>query len=173
MKTIIFREELTPESVQELIDKIEQPHEDIVEHDIRILFSSIGGHSDMAEALIDCINGLDKEFNLELVVTYQAVSGAFDVFVKAKCKKRLYRNANGVVHLFDRSFSSRDVINSKNSYDKHLLAEINDMNAEYLEWLEELGIFTGKELKRISRGKDVYVERERLQKIIDKQSKKQ
>ena len=172
MKTIIFRDELDPETVQVLIDEIEQPHVEVKEHDIRVLFSSIGGHSDMAEAVIDCINELPEKYDVELVITHQAVSAAFDIFVKTKCRKKLYEGANGIVHLFDRSVSTRDVINTKGSYDEFLLKNINDMNEKYLWWLESLKIFTKKELKKISQGRDVYVERERLQKIIDNQNKK-
>jgi len=172
MKTIIFRDELEAESVQKLIDAIEQPHVEEKEHEIRILFSCPGGFSDMALAVIDCINGLPEKFKVELVVTYQANSAAFDIFVKTKCKKRLYTDANSIVHLYSRLAETRDIIHDKDSYDKFLLDRVNDLNEEYLGWLEGLEIFTQKELKRISKGKDVYVERERLQKIIDNQNRK-
>ena len=172
MKTIIFREELNPDTVQKLIDDIEQPHEEDKEHNIKILMSCRGGQSDMGQAVIDCINELPEEFEVELVVTYQANSSAFNIFVKTKCKKRLYEGANSAVHLFERIVSSKDIVNNKDSYDKFLLDEANDSNEKYLWWLENLGIFTKKELKKIAKGGDVYVERERLQKIIDNQNKK-
>jgi len=174
MKTIIFRDELNPESVQQLIDEIEQPgvSTEDKEYDIRILMSSVGGQSDMAKAVIDCINGLSKDFKMELVVTFQANSAAFEIFVKAECKKRLYDTANAVVHLYDRLVSSKDIIHDKDSYDEFLLAGVNDANEDLLKWFDSLGIFTKKELKRIAKGKDVYVERERMQIIIDKQNKK-
>lgn len=172
MKTIIFREDIEPEATQSLIDDIEQPHEEAKEHNIKILFSSPGGQMDMAQAIVDCINGLSDEFDVELVVTYQALSAGFDIFVKTKCKKTLYSTAHGLVHLYTRDLSVRNIINNKKSYDRFLLDEMNNRNAEYLEWLESLKIFTKKELKRVSRGGDVYVERERLQKIIDNQNKK-
>lgn len=169
MKTIIFREDFTPETVQELIDGIEQPGKEEKEFDIRILFSNCGGEGDMAQAVVDCINELPEEFNVEFVVTYQAVSAAFDVFVKLKCKKRLYSHANAIVHLYSRNVSAREIINATESYDKFLLNELNVGNARYLKWLESLDVFTAKELKKISKGKDVYVERKRLQRIIDRQ----
>ncbi len=172
MKTIIFRDELDPETVQKLIDDIEQPHEENKEHDIRILLSCHGGDADMSMAVINCINTLSKEFKVELVITYRANSAAFIIFVKTNCKKSLYDGAHSVVHLLDKIISMNDVLNSKKSYDKFLVNNVQLRNTKYLKWLKSLKIFTQKELKKISRGKDVYVERERLQKIIDNQNKK-
>ena len=172
MKTIIFRGELNPESAQNLINDIEQPHEEFRETDIKILFSSMGGQMDMAQAVIDCINGLPKEFKVEFIVSYQVNSCAFNIFVKINCKKRLYEGSNAVVHLFERIVSSKDIIHNKDSYDRFLVDLADDENVKYLEWLESLGVFKRKELKKIARGGDVYVEGERLQKIIDNQNKK-
>jgi hypothetical protein len=169
MKTIIFREDFSPETTQALINEIEQPGQREKEHDIRILFSCQGGASDMAQAVEDCINELPESFNVELVVTYQACSSAFDLFVKAKCQKRLYDEANAIVHLYSRDVSAREVINSDDSYDKFLVEYLKKANLRYLAWLKRLDIFTPKELKRIAKGGDVYVERRRLQKIIDDQ----
>ena len=169
MKTIIFREDFTPETVQELIDKIEQPGVEEKEYDIRILLSSQGGETDMAQAVVDCINELPEKFNIELVVTYHVCSSAFDLFVNTRCKKRLYNEANAIVHLYTRNVSAREIINSQDSYDKFLVGLLKTLNVKYLEWLKGLGIFTTKELKELSKGEDVYVERKRLQKIIDEQ----
>lgn len=169
MKTIIFREDFTPETAQKLINEIEQPNEDPKEYDIRILFSNCGGEGDMAQAVVDCINELPAEFDVEFVVTYQVISAAFDVFVKLKCKKRLYPQANAIVHLFTRQVSVRETVNATESYDKFLLNDLNVGNAKYLKWLEGLNVFSLKELKGISKGRDVYLGRKRLQKIIDNQ----
>lgn len=169
MKTIIFREDFSPETAQELIDKIEQPGVEEKEHDIRILLSSSGGETDMTQAVADCINDLPEEFNIELVVTFRACSSAFNLFVNTKCKKRLYDGANASVHLYTRDVSAREIINSKSSYDKFLVNDLNKRNVKYLEWLDGVGVFTAKELKKISKGEDVFIGKKKLQKIIDDQ----
>ena len=171
MKTIIFQGVFDSESVSDLIEKIEQPHYDEKETDIRLLLSCAGGEENMAQALIDCINRLPDEYDFELVITFAAISSAFDVFLMTKCKKRLYDGAYAIVHLLTREVSSREVIHDKKGIENKLIDELSRRNAKYLEKLDALGVFTQKELKKISKGKEVFVDGYRLQKIIDNQQK--
>lgn len=170
MKTIIFRDELNPETVTALIDEIEQSGCDSPETDIRVLFSSPGGQADMTQAIVDCVNELPEDWNVEFVFTHQVHSASFRIFVDLQCKKRLYDSAHALVHLYSRSIDALEYTKKKGSYDSFLMNKLEDANNRFYKWLKGLDLFTKKELNKIWKGGDVFVDYDRLQKIIDDQN---
>jgi len=172
MKTIIFEGELNNENVQKLVDDIQQPYEDEPETSIVLYFSSEGGYLHCGNILIDVINSLPEHYNLKMVFFWKVFSCAFDVFVKAKCKKEAYTGSVGLVHLMNRDVGVLGVVNDKDSLDRFLVDELNDGNEVYLKWLSSLPkMFSSKEVKKISHGQDVYITAERLEQFLKRQKK--
>lgn len=170
MKTIIFEGELNNENVRELIDDLQQPYVEEPETDIVLYFSSEGGYYHCGVVLIDVINSLPKEYNLKMIFYWKMFSAAFDVFVRVKCKKEVCTGSVGLVHLMNRDVGALGMINDKKSFDRFLANELEDGNEEYLKWLMDLpGMFTQKEIKKIAKGRDVYINTKRLQKFLKKQ----
>ena len=171
MKTIIFDDKLNNETVQVLIDGIQQPYEETPETDIVLYFSSEGGFNHSANMLIDCVNTLPEEHNLKMVFYWRVYSSAFDIFVKCNCKKIVDRGAVGLVHLSSRDVGVREISNDKGSFDNFLLEDTNALNEEYLKWFQDLGFFSRRELKEISKGGDIYLNSLRLKKMLSKLKK--
>lgn len=169
MKTLIFEEDLNNENVQQLIDDIQQPYIEEPENDIVVYFSSKGGYDHSAEMIVDCINSLPKERKVKIVFYFAVYSAAFDVFIRCKCKKVVKKGAIGLVHFVSRDVGVREVVNDKESFDRFLLNNTNDVNERYLKWLQGLSCFTTKEFKELKKGRDVFLTRKRLRKILKNQ----
>ena len=169
MKTIIFEGELNNENVQELVDELQQPYIEEPEDDIVLYFSSKGGYDHSAEIIIDCINSLPEERKVKIVFYFAVYSAAFNMFIRCKCKKVVKWGAIGLVHLVTRDVGVREAINDNESFDKFLLDNTNDVNEEYLKWIEGLDCFTPKELKELSKGRDVFLNSKKLKKILKNQ----
>jgi len=80
--------------------------------------------------------------------------------------------AISIIHLMNRDVSARELIHDKESLESFLVEDLNEGNVKYLEWLMDLPKFlTEKEIKKISEGKDVYINTKRLRKLLKRLDK--
>jgi len=173
MKTIIFDDTLDKESIQTLIDDIEQPHVDDPEKDLLIYFSSDGGYWYASQMLIRCLNNLPKTFSVKIVFFWRIYSAAFNVLIDVKCEKEVLDGAVALLHLLDRDVSSREYIHDKTSFSKFLVDDMNRYNEKYLAWMAALpGFLSEDDVKVLSEGRDVYADSVRINDLLENLKKK-
>lgn len=173
MKTIIFEDEITISSINDLIadiEKIEENEDYLIEErkkyfERNIYFSSPGGEVPAAFVLIDYINNT-KQFIFNLNGYWNISSSAFMIFSMAKCERRLIGDdAFSIIHEFDRDSSIRELKKSK-SIDKFLNEEMTKNNEKVIEWFRQIGI-TEEQIELVKSGEDVTIDHIQLREIIE------
>lgn len=133
-----------------------------LDRNITVYISSEGGDLWIGEEILDVLN--THKDNIELVVSAQVSSGAFEVAYKFKGKKRVLPGSMSVLHLYTDTFKYRELL-KKNSYARwskdvclvRVIKEFNKMIETFL---------TKDEIKRINKGEDLYIHTDRLSEIL-------
>lgn len=174
MKTIMFSNDITDETISELINEIEviESHEQgvetesgIVQFGRKIYFNSAGGDVASAAVLIDYINN-NRRFIFNLVAYWQISSSAFNVFTMVNCEKRILEHSFAIVHLMNREISTREITKSK-SLDKFLISEMDSSNDKLIDWYTKIGI-NDDQIEEIKNGEDVTISYEQLASIMER-----
>ncbi len=164
-KTIIFESEINKDSVQELIDNIE----DNIEKEITIYFTTSGGNNSDTLSLISFLENTDAD--ITLVGTWGINSNGFILFYRLiKLKRKLAEDVYASVHLSYREISTNNILKDKDDADgeKFYLEILKKRNEINLKFYEQLGL-TPAELKKIKKGYSVLLGRDRLLEILEKQ----
>ena len=157
--TIVFANEISYETVAELIKQLEE-HSD---KQINLYFSSAGGGVGAGEVLTDYFNyrGLD----LTLISNWSMNSVAFEVFFKSiSINKRIMPNTHSVIHFARRDMSSID-LKDKKTYEYFLFEDVKKGNSEYLKFLAKIGI-SKNDIETVRKGKDVILDYDRLKELL-------
>ncbi len=162
MRTIIFKETISYESIKGLISDIESKTSNAYDRNIRIYFSSIGGCAASASIFIHFLN-TRTDFNIELIGFWELHSATMDIFMKSKVKKKLMPNAWCIAHLYTRELYMRD-LRDKDSVVNYLKKDIDKLNVVLLKSLTKF--LTKKELLKVKSGGEVILNRSRILKMI-------
>lgn len=128
----------------------------------KIYLQSQGGFIYCAEQMLDIINENAEE--IEFVGHATLESSAFELFFKAKCKKRILNSTRGMLH-----FATADVTLNQNgkplsqTYVKHLKEEVAKRNDEIIKKLK----LTAKEISKYNKGEDVEFSYKRMLELIN------
>ncbi|AGO49497.1 hypothetical protein Phi4:1_gp084 [Cellulophaga phage phi4:1] len=147
-----FSEEITEESVQELIDSLCRNNTEV------LYFATNGGDTNSMEVLVSFLS--DNE--IKVILTDRIASCGVDLLTEYGGSLSISRNLEYILfHLCDRSFSTtlKETVSSK-----VLKKDLDDYNKELLKRYKTLGL-SSKQLKKISEGKDVIVYRKDFNKL--------
>lgn len=156
--TYIFNSEMTLDAVEKFMDEAGGTDEDICV----VYFSCEGGSIEAAEILIDYINSNPEAY--EFVATWQLHSAAFRVFSAINCKKRLFEGVWSVIHVTNREYRSRELMNKK-SVDYFLRIEHDKLVDRELDGYKK--ILSNSEYDIVSNGGDLYVNTDRLRELFN------
>lgn len=162
MKPIIFDREISQETVSFLISQIDEAYR-VDPSGITIYFS--GSEIDLgAEAvLLNYLGTLDQGgAKIKLVANHKLYDSAFSIFFKYIGEKEILRTATGQVKVpYGKEELQKIMKQSRPAY-KSLKLE----NEYYLKWLNPVTIFSKTEWSKIKRSVDVFLDNERLQRIM-------
>ena len=165
MKTIVFDDDLTTESVTKLIYQIE----DSQTSEIFLKFSSMGGDLQSAEMLLeylghcDYTSGIGKK--IRLIAFNHLASSAFYLFFKANAIiKKILIGTVGEIHVPGISVHTRNLLD-KTSVSSMQVKDIANMVSEWLLWYKNLG-FNESEITRLKKGKSLFIDKKRLDQIL-------
>lgn len=159
---IIFSNQIDTNSIKELIESINGVD---LEKGIKIYFTTPGGELPATKILIHYLNKQVSEGReIELCGTWEMSSCGFIVFCLVKCKKS-FLDAWSIVHMGTRMMDYKE-LQTKGSFEKFLLKVLEKQNAEIMEVYKEIGL-TEKEIKRVKKGKDLYLNQERLKELFN------
>jgi len=140
----LFDEEITVESVNNLMEKLEG------QEDINLWFSTHGGLTSAMRCLVEFFNSLKD--NIKITLTNCLCSAGVDLLLDYK-GSLTYKDLDYIlIHKGDRqtyNFRKDDCID-----EKILLAQDKKENKRYFKKLKKLGL-TEKQLKRFKQGRDV------------------
>lgn len=166
-KTIIFNNELTMETIYQLIEKLEaisHPIEEDIPEKINLFFSTNGGEISSTRVLIDYINN----YPIPILITFfdQCSSSGFDFALHVEQEKQVLDTAYSVIHLSSADIPSRDLKDSKsfvyffnNTYCKNL-------DTRAIDDFKMAGIGE-HDINTILNGKDVYLDNKQFLKAIE------
>lgn len=129
---------------------------------ITIYLMSDGGYICVMKAIVDLINSDPDAFEL---VGYDILySAAFEIFVTAKCKKRLLPNTVGMYHQSSRKLTINSAGKAQYKADEIVKEKAAIFHKEELKFIKKCG-FTNKETKQFKKDHDVYFHTERFNEI--------
>lgn len=166
---IVFNEEFTQETITELIYNIENLRQSESYKCLDLYFSSPGGELHSMYRLIDYLNNLEG-LDINLIVDGEIASaGFYTVFLLEDVNVIFNEACYGMIHLGDTYISVRGQLDKtapKYSWDKFHKNHMNNMNNKFKNFILELGL-TDKEKKHILCGKDLFLHKEKLEKLYD------
>lgn len=159
----VFDFELTSETIEKLMDGIQQLVVRNPEAKMFVYFSSTGGSLAHAQILLDYLNKVQN--NVFLAAFHQISSAAFKIFVDFRGEKMVMPYCFATVHEGTKELISRE-LKDRESFDYFMYTDIME------EMSADMGLFykkhlTDDELLKICNGKDVYLNTKRLRDIID------
>lgn len=153
--TIIFNEDITPTSVQSVIDKINQYSY------VNLYFSTNGGHCTDMRILINFLNHRYENDSLKLILTNEVQSAG--TLILLNYKGPIFIDISFRFFMFH-SFDIEMPTSRPYPGDKIAKEMLNIRNEEYFENLLKLGL-TKLDIKKIKDGDDVYISALNLSKI--------
>ena len=149
----------------EMFTSLTKAYTSLVKGDILYIYFSSpeGGSTDAAEAVIDIIN-TNKELT-SLIFYGENYSSGMHIFLKTICSKRILRDTRGMYH-----FSWQEMIISEggkpsSDYDKFSLKEMKNSLIKTIAYLKTTKL-TEKEIKIISKSKEMYFTYDRMLELI-------
>lgn len=161
MNIININETLSGAVLDKLIKFYNKRHNDA---DCTIYISTSGGCTLATEAIIDLIN---RYKSITTIIAYgKLFSSGFDVFFRTSCKKILLPSSVGMYHLSSLELTYNE--NGKPNYksDVQDLKYIKAQKERTMSVATSLN-FTEKESKKLSKGKDVYFQYNRLKELLE------
>ena len=153
-----FNNEITTESVNDLVDKLSQ-----VEDEINLWFSTNGGNSPAMTFLINYFNSISDRLTITLTNDVWSAGTQILTDFKGKIKLDLDDLDSVLFHCADResySFRKDSTITDR----KILVKQDKEYNKKMAEKIKEKKLLTEKQLKDFIKGKDVVVYREQFKK---------
>ena len=153
-----FNREITTQTVNELVEKLEQYEDDII-----LYFSTNGGHSPSMSFLISYFNSIKDR--LTIVLTEDVWSAGVYILTdfEGNIKIDLNEMDSFLFHVADReSFNMRKDSNISNQ--KILVKQDKEYNIKLAEKIKNKGLLTEKQIKHFLNGKDVVVYKKQFEK---------
>ncbi len=163
MKRYIFNGHIDKESVEKFILFVDtNPGENIM-----IYLTSAGGEEAGMIVMLDIINHEPERF--EIYAIERIFSCAFELFFRAKCKRRLAPATLGMLHMS--TCEMKMMANGEPSYDadKAMLKADRFRNADLTALCAEIGI-SEKDYQEIMKGEDVYFQWDHLIGLMQQQA---
>lgn len=149
MYSYYFENEITVESVNELVEKLQA-----VEGEIELWFSTNGGSSSAMTFLLSFLN--HRKEDITIVLTSRCYSAGADILVFFEGKIRIVELDAVLFHLTDReqyTFRKDDyTVNFKT-----LAKQDKEYNLNFAKKIKEKGLLTDTQLKQFLQGRDVVV----------------
>jgi hypothetical protein len=156
MYSYYFDNEITVESVNELVEKLQA-----VQGEIELWFSTNGGSSSVMAFLLSFLN--HRKEGITVVLTNKCYSAGADILIFFEGKIRIVELDAVLFHLTDReqySFRKDDyTVNHK-----ILAKQDKKYNIDFAKKIKEKGLLTDKQLKQFNKGKDVVVYAKQIKK---------
>jgi ATP-dependent protease ClpP protease subunit len=159
-----INEDITPavmDKLAEALNKLEQ------QEPLLIYFSSNGGDTYSAEAIIDIINAYADR--IVLTAYGDLHSAGFNIFFRCNCQRQLLPKVNSIVHL---TRITTTFIGNKDNWEKldskNTIEFAEKAKETFLQFIKGLG-FTKKEISTVAKGEDLYLDYERLTQLLQKQ----
>ena len=159
MKTIYFDDDITIESVRELITIIEESNS----NKFTIYFTSNGGTIPSADVLINFINKNPKKYTF--ISSWFISSAAFLIMYKIKCKKKILDNTHAIIHLYSSTLEYR-LQKDAHSMEYYLTKNLKKSNKKFIKFLKKINI-SKKNIEKIEKGKDVILNTKELRQILE------
>lgn len=131
---------------------------------IEIYLYSGGGSTGIMSALLDLININPNRF--VLIGYCSLASAAFELFVRAGCRKRLLENTIGMYHQGSRSIDINDYGKPKFHEDIAIKNQTEVFRKLTMSFIDKCG-FTPTEKTKFKKDHDVYFSNERFVEIVD------
>jgi len=162
--TIIFDDELNEETVSKLIGDIQLFAKDYSTNEFEIIFTSEGGDVASSKKLLHFVNNSGFDFVFSGIEYIS--SCAFDMFISLDCKKKLIGVTIATLHLTSCSYSYIGLKNKK-SFENFDRDELKKENKQLIAFFKSLNFLSKQEIKDIEEGKDVYINSDRMHKLIN------
>lgn len=159
MRTFIYDDDIKSPEVGKLIDQFTKTED----NEIHIYVRSCGGDADLVKPLIDIINNSDKE--ITLIGFAEVHSAAFDLFWKTTCNKRILKGTYSILHFSDMKVWRKDTL-KENTWLKVAEKVLKQDDEELYSFLKSTKQLTTKELKSLLSYEDIFIEYDRLIKIL-------
>lgn len=180
MKSLIFKNEMNFQTIDELIAEIEivgeneaptkikykdsKGNETEVEQFVRkIYFSTNGGIISTSKILVDYVNN-NEQFYFIFVANDELSSAGFETFIRLNCEKYVLDGTFAVVHVITCDLDSRETL-KKDSIQKSLLKMLKDDIKQQVEFHKSVGM-DEKHIKKIIKGENVFLSKEEIEKLI-------
>lgn len=154
----LFNDEITTETVNDLVSKL-----DTCQGDIELWFATNGGESFAMNFLVNYLNSISDR--LFIVITRRLHSAGVSLLVdyEGSVKLDLDDLDSIVFHVADREIYS---FRKDSTYvdGKMLAKQDREYNINFAEKIKKKGLLTDKQLKEFLRGKDVVVYKEQFEK---------
>ena len=155
-----FNNEITTESVNELVDKLSQAES---EEKINLWFSTNGGQSSSMTFLINYFNSISDRLTITLTNDVWSAGTQILYDYKGKIELDLEDLDSILFHCADRetySFRKDSTITDR----KMLVKQDKEYNQKTVEKIKKKKLLTDKQLKDFIKGKDVVVYKEQFKK---------
>lgn len=147
VKYYYFEEDITVESVNNLVEKLES-----IESEIILYFSTAGGDPSAMKFLVDFFN--TKKDKLTIILTNQVCSAGTYLLTDFEGTVKIDEDNLDFIlfHLAD-----RQTYNLRKTEHKELVKQDVEYNKNFAKKLKEKQLLTKKQLKRFFKGEDVVV----------------
>ena len=163
MATITFNDEICDESYATFEQKMNEALEK--EQDITIYIITVGGEFCLSQNMTDIIN--NYPYYVEVIFSGWVFSAGMYILTNLDytlVDVNLTEATEGMVHLADMHLSSRG-FKDENSYSSFAKNNEHIINESYLKNIKRF--MTEKEMRVVNKGKEVYLNHDRLAQIIE------
>ena len=151
-----FNNEITTESVNELVDKLSQAES---EEKINLWFSTNGGDMESMHYLISVLNSFGE--NITVTLCGRVHSAGLDLLTDYTGKLIISDRVD--YFIFHKEDRNLNVLTDK-KHSKKLIKNMEEDNKIFAKKLKDKGILTDKQLKKFNKGLDIYVYRDTIKK---------
>lgn len=135
-----------------------------INDNLAIYFTSEGGLTDSAEAIVDLVNTNSERIGIKFYG--EIFSAGMCIFLRTKCQKWCLPDARGMYHFSWQDITINEGGKPMNDYDKFCMSEMRKAKEKTLELLKDTNL-TPLEHKKIMQGKDVYFSNDRMLQLIN------
>lgn len=163
---IVFSGEINNEDIAKTVSFISNLEINIP---LRIYFSTPGGHLQAGEIFIDYLNHLTSMGKqVCFVANWEVSSMGLIILLKLNCKIELL-NTFSVLHVASRNIDYRQSLKT-NGFESFHENRLERSNTKLVILLKELGI-AQSDIDKIRKGNDVYLDTEKIRKLLEKKQK--
>lgn len=154
--------DVNPEMFNSLVRGINDLRKD---DNLHIYFTSQGGLTDVAEAIIDLVNK-NQEY-IGMTFYGEIFSSGMLIFLQTQCQKWLLKDARGMYHFAWQELIIGEGGKPLDDYDIFCMKEMKRSKERTLNYLKTYTTLTDKEIAKVRAGKDVYFNYDRMLELIN------